>query len=192
MGKRKTSDSPDDILNTVLENACDIKNRTLYVTGDIDEDCSYRFIVGMHTLEHDEGPITVILNTAGGYCTEGFAIYDAIKHAGNPVYVVGTGQVSSMGTVIIQAADKRLLSPNCEFFVHNVRDEAVFDVDVNVAATILKDLKRLHDRGIAILASRSSLTREQVEKYCRENTTFTAQEAVGYGLADSIVESRKK
>lgn len=60
----------------------------------------------------------IIINSFGGYCSEGWAIYDYLKTLSKPVETVAIGQCCSIATVIFSAGSTRLVSPNCEFMIH--------------------------------------------------------------------------
>jgi ATP-dependent Clp endopeptidase proteolytic subunit ClpP len=63
-------------------------------------------------------PITVIMNNPGGDKYHGIAIFDAIKACKNHVTIKVFGHAMSMGCMILQAADKRILSPNSKVMMH--------------------------------------------------------------------------
>ena len=58
------------------------------------------------------------MQTVGGCWYSGMGIYDAIKSCKCKTTFIGYGQLCSMGTVIIQAATRRLITDNSAFMVH--------------------------------------------------------------------------
>lgn len=193
--KKPRKPSPTEVLETlnenltsILTNSCDLENRRLYITGDIEEHSSYRFIVGLHVLDSEPGMITVVLNTGGGVCSEGLAIYDAIKFARNEVCIVVLGQAASMGSIILQAGDKRLISPRASVMIHNVAISDPTDMSLQQAKTLSDELARLQKIGNEILSLRSGQTIDQVAAWCHTEKTFSAIEAVKYGFCDAVLE----
>lgn len=81
-----------------------------------------RLIKGLHILDssapNGDKPITILMNNLGGDKYHGIAIHDAIKACKNHVTIIGLGYVMSMGAVIMQAADKRIISPNTRVMLH--------------------------------------------------------------------------
>lgn len=63
-------------------------------------------------------PILIHLHSFGGSWPDGMAIYDAIRLSPSPITIIGYAQVASMASVILQAADLRLIMPNCPIMIH--------------------------------------------------------------------------
>jgi ATP-dependent protease ClpP protease subunit len=77
------------------------------------------FIKGMHFLEaRKKDPITILMNNPGGDWYHGMAIYDAIKTSSCHCTIKVYGHAMSMGSVILQAADHRIMMPNSRLMIH--------------------------------------------------------------------------
>ena len=70
----------------------------------------------LETLSYD--PITVYMNSIGGEWADGMTIFDSIKLSKSYITMVVYGQAESMSSIILQAADFRVLSPNAYFMPH--------------------------------------------------------------------------
>ena len=116
-------------LHDIHDYCVDIHNRTIFLHAHITENeedpgVDYRMsaslIKNLHLLKslNDKDPIIIHLQSIGGVWHEGMAIYDAIKSSNSHIKIIGHGSISSMGTVIMQAADERVIMPNAEFMVH--------------------------------------------------------------------------
>ena len=93
--------------------------RLLDLTGEIDEDRARDFIKGIRTLDYvSDKEIRVLINTPGGDVTQGLAIYDAIRECNSRVITHAVGPCWSMGAVILQAGDYRLMSQNATIMIH--------------------------------------------------------------------------
>lgn len=113
-----------------FEHNLDVDNRTLYMgsvdaTSDGDESgvdtfMAEYFIKGMHVLQSKNSTqeITIIMNNPGGDPYHGMAIYDTIKMSSCPCTIKVYGYAMSMGSVILQAADYRIMMPNSRFMIH--------------------------------------------------------------------------
>ena len=113
-----------------FEHNLDVDNRTLYMgsvdtspEGDesgVDTFMASYFVKGMHVLESKNATqeITIIMNNPGGDPYHGMAIYDAIKVTKCPCTIKVFGYAMSMGSVILQAADYRIMMPNSKFMIH--------------------------------------------------------------------------
>ncbi len=106
----------------------DVENRVLYM-GSVDKTSEYEsgvdhlmaesFIKGLHVLESkNDNEITIIMNNPGGEWYHGMAIYDAIQNARCHCTIKVYGYAMSMGSIILQAADNRILMPNSRFMIH--------------------------------------------------------------------------
>lgn len=82
------------------------------------ESCA-KFIKAFICLEHiSKQPITIFLNTEGGCSYSAFAIYDIIAASQCHVIIKGIGRVWSSGSLIMQAADERILYPHTTMMIH--------------------------------------------------------------------------
>jgi ATP-dependent Clp endopeptidase proteolytic subunit ClpP len=66
----------------------------------------------------NQNPITIIMNNIGGDEYHGLAIYDAIKACKSYVTIKVMGHAMSMGSIILQAADSRIMAPNSRQMIH--------------------------------------------------------------------------
>ena len=128
MSARQSYQKNQTVLHDIQDYCLDVQRRTIFLHGHISESeedpgvdyrMSSRLIKNLHLLTGiDDDPITIHLQSIGGEWHEGMAIYDAIKTSSPHVKIIGHGSVSSMGTIIMQAADERLLMPHAEFMIH--------------------------------------------------------------------------
>lgn len=107
----------------------DLDFRTIYMgsvsydrddaeTG-VDHVMAEYLIKGMHTLESKSNkPITILMNNPGGDWYHGMAIYDAIKCSPCECTIRVYGHAMSMGSIILQAADHRVMMPSSRFMIH--------------------------------------------------------------------------
>lgn len=187
----------------------DAESRVIYIqeredsteTPGVDYRMSQTFVKNINTLEKiSKDPITMYLQTVGGCWYAGMGIYDAIKLSPCKSTMVGYSLVCSMGTVIMQAADKRLLMPNCMFMCHygstnNSGDflsaqnySTVDNNNMQLMIDIYAD--RCHKTGKFFKDKEYSLSR--VKSYIKRKMKdgdwyMTADEAVQYGFADAVL-----
>jgi ATP-dependent protease ClpP protease subunit len=65
-----------------------------------------------------EKPINVIMNNPGGDVIHGMGIYDVITNCNNHITIKIVGHAMSMGSIILQAADKRVMTRNSNIMIH--------------------------------------------------------------------------
>ncbi|MBO7543922.1 ATP-dependent Clp protease proteolytic subunit [bacterium] len=135
-----------------------------------------------------EKDISLYINSPGGSVTAGLAILDTMRFIPCDVRTYCIGQAASMGAVLLAAGKKgkRFALPNSRVMIHQVLGGFEGSApDVSVQA---KELLGLRDKLNAILSSCCGKTPEQVGKDTERDNFMTAQEALEYGLIDSVVE----
>lgn len=180
------------------------ETRTIYI-GSVDSDAEYgesgtdaamaeRAIKALHILDSvaptGDKPITVIMNNPGGDEYHGMAIYDAIKACKNHVTIVVFGMAMSMGSIILQAADKRVMSPNSRIMIHygtwGIHDhpQIVYKwadegkkFDSWMEQLYLEKIKQKNP----------DFTLRKVKELCSYDSFFDGKQALELGLIDEIL-----
>jgi ATP-dependent Clp protease protease subunit len=139
--------------------------------------------------EDPKAPVTLMINTLGGDEFSMYAMYDAIRAVPFKVTMIATGACMSAGTIIIQAADERLITPTSTFMIH---DGYLFEGGHarNVEKWIdfwKKDRHRMYE----IYASRSGKPASYWETRIDHDVILNAYEAVAEGLVDRVIEPSK-
>jgi len=168
----------------------DVEHRTLYLNGAIDQNSAYRFLAGFKFLDRQKGAIHIVINSPGGDLDDGFAIYDCMRTANNPIITEGVGSIASAAVPIFLAGTVRLLNPEARVMVHNVSYEIEGTVSTPVALSIGKETERSNHRYHEIIATRTGRSVRDVERWCQDETFFSAVEAVKAGFADKVLETR--
>ncbi|HUP87164.1 MAG TPA: Clp protease ClpP [Acidimicrobiales bacterium] len=134
-------------------------------------------------------PITVIFNSPGGSVLDGLALFDYLRRlrtAGHFVTTMALGRAASMGAVLLQAGDHRVVGENAFLLIHEVSNHTtgkVSEMEDGVDFT-----RRLQKRLLAILAGRSTLTEPQIaRRWTRNEWWLDASEALALGLADAVL-----
>ena len=141
------------------------------------------------------------MQSIGGSWQAGMTIYDAISACKSYITIVAYGQAESMSGVILQAADKRLMSPSAHFMAHfgstdcngeylssqnwAALDKANLDLMLNIfAAKCCKTGKFFKERKYNISKTKSYIKRKMKDG----DWYLSSGEAVYYGFADGISE----
>lgn len=132
--------------------------------------------------------ISIVFNSPGGSVIDGLALYDCIaelKAKGHKFTTVARGYAASMGGILLQAGDERVIGANAHMLIHEISSGAIgkfSEIKDEVAF-----LTRLQDRCVGILAERSTLTARQIKrKWERTDWWLDADETVRLGFADRI------
>jgi ATP-dependent Clp protease protease subunit len=147
-------------------------------------------------LESEDGnkAVHLYINSPGGSVTAGLAILNTMEFIGCPVHTTIIGQACSMGSLLAQAGEPghRMMMRNARHMVHSVSSGAkgtVHDMRISMNETL-----RLNDEltDIYVRCNSKNKTKEDFTKAMERDTYLTAQESIDFGLADSIIVSRKK
>lgn len=134
-------------------------------------------------------PITVVLNSPGGRVLDGLALYDfllRLRHEGHHLRIEVLGRAASMGGILLQAADERVIGPNAFVLIHEVSGGAEGRSSELGDAVAFHAL--LEGRLLAILAERSTMTTRQIRtRWQRKDWWLDADEAVALGFADATL-----
>ena len=92
---------------------------------------------------------------------------------------------ASMAGILLQSGNKRVIGQNAYILIHEVSDVAAGTT--SEIEDELKLTKRLQKRLVGILAERSTMSEQQIEKKWKKNDWWLdANEAVELGFADEI------
>ena len=137
---------------------------------------------------HPGADMEIQISTAGGTVLDGLALYDYIlilRGRGHKVKTVALGCAASMGTVLLQAGDERVMGANAFIMMHEVSYEAKGRLSEQVDAAAVT--AKLQSRVIEILCDRSTLTSKKIQGLWRRKDHWsTAAEALKLGLIDRI------
>lgn len=136
-----------------------------------------------------DGDVTVRVNSAGGDAFEGVAIMNALRSHPGQVTVIVEGLAASAASVIaVGGADRLVMRPGSELMIHDAWSFA----DGNAAdlEKLAADLERTSQSMAEIYADKAGTAPDVMRQMMRDETWFSAQEAVDAGLADAVEDGR--
>lgn len=133
-----------------------------------------------------KGALDVHVNSPGGNVWDGIAIASALRSHKGPVTVVVDGIAASIASVIVQAGTDRVMMPGSMLMIH---EASTFDggnaEELRKTAQTLDDISANLAEQYAATAGGSP---ESWRAAMKEETWYTAEQAVEAGLADRIGE----
>ena len=169
-----------------------LKDRIIFLGEEV-TDVSANLVVAQMLFLEAEDPgkdIHFYINSPGGSVSAGFAIYDTMQYIKCDVSTICIGMAASMGAFLLSggAKGKRLALPNAEIMIHQPSGGARGqETEIRIVAeNILKTRNKLNE----ILAANTGKSVEEISPTTERDNYMTAQEAVAYGLIDSVVEKR--
>ena len=169
-----------------------LKDRIIFLGEEV-TDVSANLIAAQLLFLESEDPgkdIHLYINSPGGSVTAGMGIYDTMQYIKCDVSTICMGLAASMGAFLLAggAKGKRMALPNAEIMIHQPSGGAqgqATEIDI-VAQQILKTRHKLN----SILAQNTGQTLETIARDTERDNYMTAQEAMAYGLIDSVIEHR--
>lgn len=132
--------------------------------------------------------LTVTFNSPGGSVHDGLALFDFLRHLradGHHLTTVALGRAASMGAVLLQAGDHRVIGANAFLMLHEVSSGSTGKVSELEESVDLS--KRLQKRLLTILAERSSMTMTSIQRrWARRDWWLDAADAAELGFADEV------
>jgi len=170
-----------------------LKDRIILLGTPIDDDVANLIVAQLLFLQAEDPKkdIDLYINSPGGSCTAGLAIYDTIQSLSCDVKTYCIGQCASMGAVLLAAgtAGKRFALPHSRIMIHQPWGGAqgtASDMEIQ-AREILRTKATLN----GILAAHTKQTLKKIERDTDRDFFMSAEEAVEYGIVDQVVGKRK-
>lgn len=140
----------------------------------------------------DDNRIDVEIHSCGGDCTEGYAIYDALRASGKEISCKVVGTCASMATVILLAApaERRMAYEHASLCIHNpYADGALLKGKVTPERleSIASDLRAEKEKMLSLYVERTGQAREVLEAQMESDSWFTPEKAIELGFISSIV-----
>lgn len=204
----------DQFISEIHDYQLNTSTREIYLHSHLDMDVEndpgveYRmavtFVKNLHILDA-QGPrnILVHMHTEGGEWGDGMAIFNSIRFCRCPITILAYAQASSMGGVALQAADRRILMPDCELMIHH--GSITVDENTVAAKSHIDQNERFSKRMLEVFGERAVNGKYfRDRKYSLRRTInfidskirqmgdwfLTSEEAVYYGFADGIMGSK--
>ncbi len=171
-----------------------LKDNIIFLGRPIDDDVASLVIAQMLFLEAEnpERDIHLYVNSPGGSVTAGLAIYDTMQYIKPDVATFCVGQAASMAAVLLAAGKhgKRTVLPNSRVLIHQPWTSGMggqaSDIEIHA-----RELLKLRDKVDEVLALHTGKPKAQIHEDTERDKILGAEEAVAYGLADTIMERRK-
>jgi len=134
-------------------------------------------------------PISIEINSPGGWVTYGLSIIDTILSINAPVYTIISGEACSMAAMISIVGKKRFITPNGFWMQHSTQDLVSGNVNniKDQAGFVIKLEKHMND----ILKKYTKLNQRQLTQIRNGQLWLFAEDALKYGIVDKILYPKK-
>ena len=169
-----------------------LKDRIIFLTGEITDMTANLVIAQMLFLESQDPDkdINLYINSPGGSVTAGMAIYDTMQFIKPDVATICFGMAASMASVLLMAGSKgkRFALSHAEILIHQPLGGMMGQAsDIEIHA---RHLLRTREEMYKVMMLHTGQTREKIVADTDRDTYLAAEEAVSYGIVDSVVEKR--
>jgi ATP-dependent Clp protease protease subunit len=163
---------------------------TLY---DYVDDYSVKQVISDITVWHSNTPkgtpLQLNINSYGGSVTDGFALFDTLRFVAEDgerkIKTVSLGITASMGGVLLQAGDERVMTPSSILLIHEISYSARGSVSSHKDGREMTDI--LSDRIIEVFGERALISEEEFKKnWDRRDWWLSAKDALSNGFCDRV------
>ena len=169
-----------------------LKERVVFLVGPVNEVTANLIVAQLLFLESEnpDKDIHFYINSPGGSVSAGLAIYDTMRFIKPDVSTLCIGQAASMGAFLLSAGEKgkRYCLPNSRVMIHQpmggFQGQAT-DIEIHA-----KEILYLKSRLNQMMSEHTGQTLDVIERDTDRDYFMGAEEAVSYGLIDSVLTSR--
>jgi ATP-dependent Clp protease protease subunit len=158
----------------------------------IDDQVSNLIIAQLLYLEAEapEKDIHIYINSPGGSVSAGLAIYDTLRYIKPEIETLCIGQASSMAALILSAGSKgkRMSLPHSRIMIHQPMggfSGQASDIDIHA-----KEILRLKGELNRILSESTGQPIDRIEVDTDRDFFMSGEQAVEYGIVDSVISTR--
>lgn len=170
-----------------------LKERVIFLTGQVEDQMANLICAQLLFLESEnpDKDIYLYINSPGGSVTAGMSIYDTMNFIKPDISTVCMGQAASMGAFLLSggAKGKRHCLPNSRVMIHQPLggfQGQASDIEIHA-----KEIIAIKEKLNTLMAEHSGQPYEKVARDTDRDNFLTPEDALEYGLIDSILERRE-
>lgn len=170
-----------------------LKERVIFLTGQVEDQMANLICAQLLFLESEnpDKDIFLYINSPGGSVTAGMSIYDTMNFIKPDISTVCMGQAASMGAFLLSggAKGKRHCLPNSRVMIHQPLggfQGQASDIEIHA-----KEIIAIKEKLNTLMADHSGQPYEKVAHDTDRDNFLTPEDALEYGLIDSILSRRE-
>ena len=172
-----------------------LSDRIIFLGEEVSDTSASLIIAQLLFLESPDPDkdIQLYINSPGGSVTAGWAVYDTMQYIKCDVSTICLGLAASFGAFLLAggAHGKRMALPNSEIMIHQpamhgngIQGPAS---DIKIMSDYMQKSRQRLNRVLAVNTGRSE---EEIARDTERDNFMSAEEALEYGLIDSILTRR--
>jgi ATP-dependent Clp protease protease subunit len=170
-----------------------LKERVIFLVGPVEDEIANVLIAQLLYLESEnpDKDIHLYINSPSGPVSAGLALYDTMQYVKPDISTSCIGQAAGMGALLLTggAEGKRYCLPHARILIRQPLGSfqgPAADVHIH-AREILHSRERLNE----IFSKHTGQPLQRIQADTDRDRFLDAQEAVGYGLIDAVLEQRQ-
>ena len=171
-----------------------LRERIICLHGAVDDQLASLVTSQLLFLEAEDPdtPINMYINSPGGSVSAGLSIYDTMQYIKPKVSTICTGQASSMGSLLLTGGSPglRYCTPNSRIMVHQPSTSGGMAGNASDIKIMADELLRTRARLNALYCFHTNQSLAEVEKVMERDTFMSAEEALRFGIVDSVLSTR--
>lgn len=170
------------------------KDRILFLGTDVNSDSANILVSQLMFLNSidDNDIIKLYINSGGGSVSDGLAILDVMNFCDAPVSTYCIGMCASMAAVLLSAGEKglRYSLPHSKVMIHQP-STGIGKIKAEDLRVEYEEMEKCKNTLYQILADNTNRPIEEIAELCKLDKWYTADEAVDFGLIDSVIRKKK-
>ena len=171
-----------------------LRERIVFLGTAIDDHIASLIVAQLLFLESEDPDkdIYLYINSPGGSVSAGLAIYDTRQYIRSDGATICIGLAASMGAILLAggAEKKRIALPHSRIMIHQPMGGTqgqASDIEIYT-----REMMRTRDQLYDIIAKHSGKSREEITRDSDRDKYMMVDEALEYGLIDTILTSKQK
>ena len=172
-----------------------LSDRIIFLGEEVSDTSASLIIAQLLFLESTDPDkdIQLYINSPGGSVTAGWAVYDTMQYIKCDVSTICLGLAASFGAFLLAggAHGQRMALPNSEIMIHQpaIHGNGIQGPasDIKIMSDYMQKSRQRLNRVLAVNTGRSE---EEIARDTERDNFMSAEEALEYGLIDSILTRR--
>mgnify|MGYP005859216611 FL=1 len=172
-----------------------LSDRIIFLGEEVSDTSASLIIAQLLFLESadPDKDIQLYINSPGGSVTAGWAVYDTMQYIKCDVSTICLGLAASFGAFLLAggAHGKRMALPNSEIMIHQpaIHGNGIQGPasDIKIMSDYMQKSRQRLNRVLAVNTGRSE---EEIARDTERDNFMSTEEALEYGLIDSILTRR--
>ena len=169
-----------------------LKERVVFLVGGVEDQVANLVIAQLLFLESEnpDKDVHFYINSPGGSVSAGLAIYDTMQFIKPQVSTMCVGQAASMGAILLAggAIGKRFCLPHSRVMIH--QPLGGFHGQASDFEIHTREILKAREKLNLILAKHTGQPLERIQKDTERDHFLGAEDAMDYGLVDSVLTDR--